>query len=495
MSSYKNYKVAFVTSEVVPFAKTGGLADVAGSLPKYISKSGVDVKVFMPMYSSIDFSKCNLTPINSNDNILIRTAAKLYPVKIYRSTLHNSQVEIYFIQNKHFFHRDKIYTEDADEDERFIFFQKAVIETIQRLKWDPDIVHCNDWQTALIPLLLRDNYSWDKLFSKAATLLTIHNVGYQGIFGKATAEKAEIRDEFYKPSGKVELNGNINFLKAGINFADLITTVSKTYSKEILTAEFGHGLETTLQNRIDDIYGIINGVDYSIWNPEVDKNIPFKYSTNNMNGKKLNKKILLTEFGLQFSDDVPVIGIISRLASQKGFDIIEEVLSKIIKLKMRLIILGSGETHYEKMFADLVKKHPRKAAVYLGYNYELAHLVEAGSDMFLMPSHYEPCGLNQIYSLKYGTVPIVRKTGGLADTVIDWNESVAKGKEDGNGFVFSEYSGAALIKALRRALKIFNRKSEWKKIITNGMKCNYSWQKSAEKYIELYDRAYMKRNK
>ena len=441
MESNKKYKVAFVSSEVVPFAKTGGLADVTGSLPKFLYDLGVDVKVFMPKYSQIDLSKHELIPVNFNDEMKVRTNGKPRSAKIFRSTLRNSKVEIYFIENSHFFSRGKVYTNDSDEDERFIFFQKAVIETIQRLNWVPDIFHCNDWQTSFIPLFLKDNYSWDKLFSKTATLLTIHNVGYQGIFGKAAAVKAEIHNEHYKPGGNIELNGNVSFLKAGIVFADLITTVSKTYAKELLTAEFGHGLENELQKRENDIFGIVNGVDYSIWNPKIDKNIPYHYSYLNLNGKKLNKKYLLTELGLRFNVGTPVIGIVSRLAAQKGFDIIEEVLQKIIRMKIQLIVLGSGEKHYEKMFADLKKQFPRKTAVYLGYNSELAHLIEAGSDMFLMPSHYEPCGLNQIYSLKYGTVPIVRKTGGLADTVKDWNDSTNEENNYGTGFVFEKYSG------------------------------------------------------
>lgn len=483
-SKKNNYKIAFVASEVVPFAKTGGLADVAGSLPKFLYQFGVDVKVFMPKYSSIDLNKYNLTQLNNIGEMKVRTAGVTHSANISHCTLPDSKVNIYFIENNHFFNRKKIYTEDIDEDERFIFFQKAVIETIQRLNWVPDIIHCNDWQTALIPLFLKDNYSWDKLFSKTATLLTIHNVGYQGIFGETTAAKAEINESFYKTSDRIKLNGNVNFLKAGIVFADLITTVSKTYAKELLTSEFGHGLENELQKRENDIFGIVNGVDYSIWNPEIDHNIPYQYSRLNLNGKKLNKKYLLTELGLRFNVDTPVIGIVSRLAAQKGFDILEEVLQKIIRLKIQLIVLGSGEKHYEKMFTYLKKQFPRKTAVFMGYNSELAHLIEAGSDMFLMPSHYEPCGLNQIYSLKYGTVPIVRKTGGLADTVKDWNESTTK--NNGTGFVFEKYSGSALLKTVKRAVKTFDNKPEWNKIINNGMKCDYSWQKSAEEYLQLY---------
>ena len=481
MNSKKKYKIAYVASEVVPFAKTGGLADVAGSLPKFLSQSGTDVKVFMPKYSLIDTDKYKLIPVNFIGGMKVRVSGTAHTAKVYKSTLRNSDVEIYFIENPFFFNRGKIYTNDIDEAERFIFFQKAVIETIQRLDWVPDIFHCNDWQTGLIPLLLKDNYSWDKLFDNTKTIMTIHNVGYQGIFGKEAAISAELKPEYYSSGGAVELNGNVNFLKAGIAFSDLITTVSPTYSKELLTAEFGHGLEIELQKRKKDIYGIINGVDYSIWNPELDKDIPYGFSKNNLYGKVLNKKFLLTELGLRFNSETPVMGIVSRLASQKGFDIIEKILPEIMKLKIQLIVLGSGDTRYEKLFADLKKKHPRKTAFYSGYNSELAHLIEAGSDIFLMPSHYEPCGLNQIYSLKYGTVPIVRNTGGLADTVIDWNET-----ENGNGFVFNNYDSKELLLKIKLAVKTFKNKPEWQRIMRNGMNCDYSWQKSADKYIELY---------
>jgi len=488
LNSKKKYKIAYVASEVVPFAKTGGLADVAGSLPKFLSQSGVDIKVFMPKYSLINTDKHKIIPVDFINGMKVRVSGTAHDAMVYKSTLRNSDVEIYFIENPLFFNREKIYTDDIDEAERFIFFQKAVIETIQRLRWVPDIFHCNDWQTGLLPLLLKDNYSWDKLFENVKTIITIHNVGYQGIFSKEAAISAELKPEYYSPGGAVELNGNVNFLKAGIAFSNLITTVSPTYSKELLTSEFGHGLEIELQKRKKDIYGIINGVDYSIWNPELDKDIPYRFSKNNLYGKGLNKKFLLTELGLRFNSETPVIGIVSRLASQKGFDLIEEILPEIMKLNIQLIVLGSGDSRYEKLFADLKKKHPRKTSFYSGYNSELAHLIEAGSDMFLMPSYYEPCGLNQIYLLKYGTVPIVRNTGGLADTVTDWNESVDNKTYNGNGFVFNNYNSKELLLKINLAVKTFKNKTEWQRIMRNGMTCDYSWQKSADKYIEFYDK-------
>lgn len=486
-------KIAFVSSEIVPYAKTGGLADVAGSLPKELANLGHDVKVFMPKYYSVDEYKYNLAYSDYIGEMKIRTGGVPHPVWIYQGKLPDSFVEIYFVHNPHFFHRHNIYTNDWDEDERFIFFQKSVIETLQRLAWAPDIINVNDWQSSLIPLLLKDNYSWDNLFRHTASVLTIHNVGYQGVFGLDSSNKAEIREEFLLPGGPARKNGDFNFLKAGIVFSDVINTVSQTYAKELLTPEYGAGLEEALQYRQNDLFGIVNGIDFNIWNPETDKYIPFNYSMLDMSGKRKNKKYLLNQLGFQYYEDVPLIGIISRLVQQKGFDIIEDALTELMEIDAHWVILGSGEFHYEKLFRRLAYHYPHKIAVHLGYNNKLAHLIEAAADIFLMPSRYEPCGLNQIYSLKYGTVPVVRKTGGLADTVQDWNELNALGHEIGNGFSFEDPKGFALLHALKRAINDFHNKPVWEKIIENGMSKDYSWNHSAKEYIKLYGIALNKR--
>lgn len=486
-------KIAFVSSEVFPFAKTGGLADVAGALPRALAKEGNELKIFMPKYDVIPSQFKLVKREDLSTNFLVRVDAKDREIKIYSSNLPNSNIEVYFIDHPEFFHRGKLYTEDLDEDERFILFQKAVIETIQRMQWAPDIVHCNDWQTGLIPLLIRDNYGWDRLFEKTAILFTIHNIGYQGCYPISTAFKAELDIKHLKPAGPVEFYGKISFLKAGIAMSDLVNTVSHTYSKELLTPEFGHGMEGILEERRQDFFGILNGVDYSAWNPETDAVLPFNYSVDDLSGKLKNKKYLLDELKLEYDEKLPVIGMVSRIVSQKGFDILADAIRYLAELPAQWIILGKGEKRYENKIIRIAKRFPDHIRANLFYNDELAHIIEAGADMFLMPSRYEPCGLNQIYSLKYGTVPIVRKTGGLADTVIDYDESTINGRL-GNGFVFEGYNGFELYSAVKRGIQCFKNKKTWNKLVTNGMNENFSWEKSAGEYIKAYQRAFEKRN-
>jgi starch synthase len=487
-------KIAFVTTECVPYAKTGGLADVAGSLPAELVKLGCEVKIFIPKYSLIDENRHGLKYNWDISEMLIRINGIIRSVHIYQSKLPNTDIDVYFVDCPHYFYRHIIYTNDADEDERFILFSKAVIETLQRLQWAPDVINCNDWQTGLLPLFIKDNYNWDRLFDNTATLFTIHNIGYQGLFSKSVLFSAEIRGNFFSPGGSIEQDGGVSFMKAGISFADIINTVSNTYAHEILTPEYGAGLETSLRKREDDLYGILNGVDYDIWNPESDKHIPYHYTINDLGGKYLNKKYLLKHFGIKPDENIPLVGIVSRMVLQKGFDIFADTINELMGLDAQWIILGSGEDRFEELFRMLSNKLPGKVGTYIGYNNELSHLIEAGADMFLMPSRYEPCGLNQIYSLKYGTVPIVRKTGGLADTVKDWDEQSHFGFKDGNGFSFYDYSGFALYKSVERAVNTFKHKDIWKKIQTNGMKLDFSWTRSAEKYLELYKLAIEKRS-
>lgn len=485
-------KIAFVSSEVVPYAKTGGLADVAGSLPIELSKLGHEVKVFMPNYKSIDHNKYFINRIETIPDFPVRVAGWDRDVKLYNCFLPNSNVEIIFVDHPYYFHRDKIYTDDWDEDERFIFFQKGVIESLQRLQWKPDLINCNDWQTAIIPLLVKDNYSWDNFFDNIAFVYTIHNIAYQGRFGTDTLKRAEIAPKFFNPPGIIEHGGDVNFMKAGIMMSEIVSTVSETYAKELLTSEYGAGMESYLKYRVQDFYGIVNGVDYDIWSPEKDKLIPHHFSIKNFDGKKKNKIELLEKFGLSAHDNVPVIGIISRMVSQKGFDIIAPILNELMNMNIQLIVLGSGDKKYENLFINYAYYYPHKVGAFIGFNNELSHLIEAGSDIFLMPSNYEPCGLNQIYSLKYGTVPVVRKTGGLADTVKDWNEYNSQGMDIGNGFSFYDYSPAALLQSIIRAVNDFNNKPVWKKIMTNGMSADYSWKHSALQYVELYKKAIAK---
>ncbi len=491
--SLAGMKVAFISSEVFPFAKTGGLADVSSSLPSELSKLGADIKVFMPKYYHIDERKYNLHYMWTIGEIPVRVAGKTYPVQIYKSKLQNSNVDIYFIDSPHHFQRFNLYTNDDDEDERFIIFNKAIIEFIQRIQWKPDLFHCNDWQTGIMPLLVKDNYSWDQAFNNTAFLFTIHNIAYQGKFKKTVLQKAEINEKHFYPCGPVEYYNQFSFLKTGIAFSEIVNTVSETYAKELLQPQYGEGMHNVLLEKKDDFCGILNGIDYDIWDPETDKLIPYNYSSNDLSGKLKNKKFLHNQFNLEYKDNVPLIGIIARLAHQKGFDIISDAMPGLVRLNAQWIVLGSGENKYEEMLQNASTAHPDKFSIHFDFNDKLSHLIEAASDIFLMPSHYEPCGLNQIYSLKYGTVPVVRKTGGLADTVEDWNECKAKGLDTGTGFSFNDYTGFAMEHSIKRAVGLFQDKPAWEKIQRNGMAKDFSWNKSAEKYFLLYLKAIQKR--
>lgn len=482
-------KIAFVASEVFPYAKTGGLADVAGSLPIELNELGNEVKVFLPKYNIFGEVEHGLHYQWDIGEIPVRVAGNVHSVHVHTAKLPRSNVEVYFVDCPYFFHRFRVYTNDHDEDERFILFMKGVIEILQRLGWAPDVIHCNDWQTGLLPLLLKENYSWDKMFEKTATVFTIHNIAYQGRFPKETFSKAEIKIEHYLHGGLGEYEGGINFMKTAILTSNVINTVSQTYAQELLTPEYGEGMEIFLRERTGDFYGIINGIDYHVWNPEKDVLLPYQYSAINLSGKLQNKKFLTEQLGFQFNEEIPLIGIVSRMVSQKGFDIISYGLNQLMSLNAQWVILGSGEQRYEEMFMSIKQQHPHKVYFYRGFNNELSHFIEAAADIFLMPSRFEPCGLNQIYSLKYGTVPVVRKTGGLADTVLDWNEYLEKGEEIGTGYSFYDYTAHALIQSVQRATHDFQLKNVWHKIQQNGMNKDYSWRRSAEKYVELYKQA------
>lgn len=487
-------KIAIVSSEAVPYAKTGGLGDVIGSLPKALDVLGCDVKIFIPKYSIINEEIYEIHHLWAIEEFIVRVGESNYSVHLHEATLPESNIKVYFIDCAHFFDRRWIYTNDADESDRFILFNKAVLEAIQRLKWMPDIIHCNDWQTGLLPVYLKEHYRWDQLFKNTATVMTIHNIGYPGKFSKDTVNKAHLDSNKYYPGGPFEFYDSFSFLKTGIVYADVINTVSPTYAKEILTPEYGAGLEGLLASRKNDLYGILNGVDYDVWNPETDTYLQANYSASKMDNKLKNKIELLDKMRLPFNENRPVIGIISRMVDQKGFDLVERIFEQLLKLDIQWVVLGSGTEHYESMFQWVAHHYPEKVSTFIGYNNELSHLIEAGSDMFLMPSRYEPCGMNQLYSLKYGTVPIVRQTGGLADTVFDWNRYEKSDPKKGTGFVFKNAVPAELFKTIQRAVTTFQDKKTWKKIMKNGMLLDYSWNESAKKYVELYNTAKQKRN-
>ncbi|HAY34289.1 MAG TPA: glycogen synthase [Ignavibacteria bacterium] len=491
-------KICFAASECFPFVKTGGLGDVVGSLPKEISRMKTggkkkvknDVKIILPLYKGIKTLQYNIVCMEEFGDIPVAIGDKEIKFRIFTSKLPDTEIDVYFADCPEYFHRDMPYTNDPDEDERFILFQKAVIEILQRLKWAPDVIHCNDWQTGLIPVFLNTIYKWDKLFDNTSVLFSVHNIGYQGRFSEKSVFSAGLSYNDFYNCGPLELNGSFCFMKAGILYSEIISTVSKTYAMEIRTPEYGAGMESVLQIRKDDIYGVLNGIDTNIWNPKIDKFIPANYNAKDTSNKIICKKELLREAELVYDENVPVIGIISRFAGQKGFELLFPVINELMQLPLQLIVLGSGDEKSEKFFEQLAMSFPHKVNTYIGYNNKLAHYITAGSDMFLMPSIYEPCGLNQMYSLNYGTVPIVRNTGGLADTVIDFH----KDELNGNGFSFDEQSPAALYTAILRAVEVFGDKNTWEKIMQRGMKIDFSWKHSAKEYMELYKKAVEKKS-
>lgn len=476
-------KIALASSEIFPFAKTGGLADVAGALGKYLSKQKIDIRLFTPLYSATDFSVSTFYPVDFLQDMEMWFADRKIVYSVHTAKLPDSNTDVYFISCPELYNRWSIYTEDPDEFLRFAVLNRATLEICQRMGWAPDIIHCNDWQTALIPLYLKTTYKWDTLFKNTRTVLSIHNIGYQGLFSTYIIGALGFQDYLHLLDS-YDLKSNLfNFLKLGVIHADWLSTVSKTYAHEIQTAEYGAGMEAMLSYRKYILTGIVNGVDYDEWDPQTDKYIPFKFSLKAPSGKQKNKKYLLEKIGFQYDEKTPLIGVVSRLVEQKGFDLIIAVLENIINYNdVQFVILGSGHYRYEQFFQYMADKYPNKLAFFTGYKNELSHLIEAGSDMFLMPSRYEPCGLNQIYSLKYGTIPIVRKTGGLADTVelYQWET------QTGTGFVFEDYSEQGLEWALNYAIETFSYPEAWNKIVKNAMSMNYSWTIQVKEYIKMY---------
>lgn len=492
MPSSKKYKILFVTSEVLPFMKTGGLADVSSALTQKLTEMGHQVRIVVPKYGAIDERKYKIHEVVRLKDLKTTIGDKEVSFSLRSSFLVGSKarVQIYFLDNMEYFvSRHSLYDdpltgeEFKDNDERFILLNKCIFELIQKLGWIPDIIHINDWQCSLIPAYLKTVYKNNEVFQSIKTILTIHNIVYQGIFPKSTFAKTGLPEQLASDKGIMQGN-KVNFLKAGIQYADIINTVSTTYAKEIVNdKELGYGLHDLLVKRKKDIFGIINGIDETIWNPEKDKLIAKNYSAKNLADKLENKKALCENFDISADENVPVIGIISKLTEPKGFDLLQKAFPEIAKMNVRIILLGTGERKFQKYFEDYASKHPDKLACFIGYDEKLAHLIEAGSDMLLIPSKTEPCGLNQMYSLVYGTVPIVHKTGGLADTVTNFSEK----NPDGNGFVFDKYDPKELVKEVKRAVDLFGRdKALWAKLVKNGMKSTFSWADSTKHYCELY---------
>ncbi len=476
-------KILFVAAEGLPFSKTGGLADVIEALPKSLAALGHEMAVLLPRYRN---TRASAGPVASLT--VPMGGGSRFPAIVPGGTLHG--VHYYFVDDAEYFDREQLYGEAGkdypDNAERFAEFSGAAIEFCKHV-WMPDVIHCHDWQTALVPALLRTRYAKDDAVRKLPVVFTIHNMGYQGAFPPGAMKKIGLPNSLFGIDG-LEFYGQVNFLKGALIFSDYLTTVSPKYAEEIKTEEYGHGLDGVVRNRADRLTGILNGVDYAAWSPERDKIIASLYSAKDLSGKVACKKDLLKVFGLPArSVNKPVIGIVSRFAGQKGFDLIEEIAAELLAEDLAIVALGTGEAKYEELFRKLAKKNPAKFSVKVAYDNILAHKVEAGADIFLMPSRYEPCGLNQIYSLKYGTVPVVRATGGLDDTI----EAFDPATGGGTGFKFQAYNSADLIGAIHQALFIFrNEPAVWRGLQRNGMARDFSWQVSAKRYAGLYELAW-----
>jgi starch synthase len=475
-------RICLVASELTPFAKTGGLGDVAAALARYLAKHGHDVRVFLPLYGRIDAQ--GFAPVSFLQDVPVAMGERTYVFSVVAGRLPKSDLPVYFIVCPPLFSRQAIYSSEGDEHVRFALLSRAALECCQRMGFAPHVVHANDWHTALLPLYLRTLYSWDKLFAGTRTVLTLHNLAYQGAFppnrirevGLAGFESLLHQDELR--------GGRFSFLTTGLLYADAVTAVSETYAREILSPEHGMGLDPLLRARAGSVFGIVNGVDYDEWSPDHDALIPARYSAADLAGKAECRRRLLQRFRLEDAG-APVVGVVSRLTAQKGFELAADVLpARLARGDIRLAALGSGSESLVRMFAALAGRFPGRAAFHEGYSEELAHWIEAGADLFLMPSRFEPCGLNQMYSLRYGTPPIVRRTGGLADTVRQWDPRTGRG----TGFVFDDFAPRALAGALDEAVAAFRDRASWRRLQANGMAEDFSWDRQIEKYVALYAR-------
>jgi starch synthase len=471
-------KVLFAVSECVPFVKTGGLADVAGALPKELKKLGTEVHVMLPNYSlisdefkqSFQFKTSIEVPVGSMNQY-----CGIYNMELDGITYH-------FIDNEYYFHRSSLYGQD-DDGERFSFFSKAVLECIPHLDFIPDVIHSHDWHTAMVNFLLKFQYRHQPMYAEIKTVFTIHNLQFQGIFPFEKISELLRLDSQYFNMEQLEFYGDVNFMKGGIVSSDIVTTVSPTYKEEIQFPYFGERLDGLLRKHSDKLVGIVNGIDDSVYNPRVDRDIAVSYDLDTIEGKQENKKVLQKHFGLPKKESTPIIAMVTRLTSQKGLDLVMHVFHEIIQDDVQFILLGSGDHHFENFFNQMTREYPDKVKVYIGFNEALAHQIYAGADLFLMPSQFEPCGLGQLIALQYGTIPIVRETGGLNDTVQSYDEST----HIGNGFSFKNLNAHDLLHTVRRALDFYHQNENWSVLIQNAMTQDYSWLQSAKKYNEIYE--------
>jgi len=476
-------KILFLSSEVTPYAKTGGLADVAGSLPGELKRLGADVSVGLPLYRSVKEGSFQREIVLKG--LQVPMAGQTLVGNVHAAETEEG-VAVYFFEREDLFDRPNLYRtaegDYYDNLERFSFFSRAALLFTKATGMPFDLIHCHDWQTGLIPAYLSALFRTDPFFSSTATLFTIHNIGYQGLFPREKLSVCGLPAETYHPEG-VEYWGAISLLKAGIVYSDAVTTVSPMYSREIQTSEFGLGMEGILRNKSAVLHGILNGADYSVWDPAIDRHIASNYDSNHLSEKIVNKAALLKETGLEPSFlERPVLGITSRLSQQKGCDLLIEILDDLARMKVGLVVLGEGEERYERALREAAKRYSGKFSVTIGFDEALAHRIMTGVDIFLVPSLYEPCGLTQMYALKYGTIPVVRATGGLEDTIDDFDSRI----KTGNGFKFGPYDSKAFLSAIQRAMDLWNDQTTWEILMRNGMAADFSWKRSAERYLDLY---------
>lgn len=485
--------ILFVASEAAPFAKEGGLGDVVGTLPKFLHAMGHDVRIVIPRYYRVNKEKYGLKPVAGPMGVWMGVIGMMW-CSVYESRLPGSGVPVYFIEHEHFFGRDSgLYSKDGkgflDNDNRFVFLSRAALELCKTIFFKPDVIHVHDWHTAIVPVFLNTAYRYDPLLGDCATLLTIHNMQHQGDFYRGLMDVLDIGREHFNPRG-LEFYGRTNLLKGGLYHATLLNAVSPTYSEEIRTPAHDWRLGGVLRERASDLHGILNGVDYEEWNPETDKLIAANYSETDLSGKALCKQDLQKEFKLHERPEVPVIGLVSRLVKQKGIDILSGAIHRIMSWDVQFVLLGNGEPWAHHFFSDLCNRYPGRLGCYIGYSNPLAHKIEAGSDFFLMPSRFEPCGLNQMFSLRYGSVPIVRAVGGLNDTVENYNDQTGKG----TGFKFNDTTPEAIIGTAGWAVHLYyNRREAIEGLVKRGMKQRFTWEDSAKKYEHLYLLAIKKR--
>ncbi len=483
----ESLNVCFIASEIAPLSKTGGLADVAGALAKYLHADGHDIRVFAPLYKQIDRSKLDIWPVEFLRDVPLQLGAHALRFSVLATRLPGSGVTIYLIDAPALFERERIYGNAPDEHLRFILLTHAAFLCCQRMAFAPHILHCNDWHTGFGPLLLKTVYAWDQLFRGTRSLMSIHNLAYQGVFGSGVSPDIGLGTAAHMLDAAALYGGSVNPLREGIAHAHAVSTVSPTYALEIQTPEYGYGLDGLLRSRAHDLTGILNGVDYEEWDPATDKFLPRHFDAGNLDHKQGLKRVLMQRLGLAMPPRVraPLVGMVTRFASQKGIDLLMAALPPLLeKHQFCCAILGSGEERYENFFRSLAARHPTRVHLRIGYSEEHAHWIEAASDMFLMPSQYEPCGLNQMYSLRYGTIPIVRRTGGLNDSVRHFDPATG----DGTGVVFNDYDTGAVNWAMETALGWYAKKPAWRRLVTNAMAQDFSWQRRVGDYVALYGR-------